>query len=65
MRFSLFFIAVYIHLARVFYYGFYKNMYEIVWVTDICVCITMMVIAFLVMSWFEGDDVCFCSFSGF
>ncbi|WP_019221411.1 cytochrome b [Bartonella senegalensis] len=44
---SFFFIAVYIHLARGLYYGSYKNMREMVWVTGIFIYIVMMAIAFL------------------
>ncbi len=43
---SFFFIAVYIHLARGLYYGSYKNMREMVWVTGIFIYIIMMAIAF-------------------
>ncbi|WP_208436056.1 cytochrome b [Bartonella phoceensis] len=43
---SFFFIAVYIHLARGLYYGSYKNMREMVWITGIFIYILMMVIAF-------------------
>ncbi|VEJ45693.1 cytochrome b [Bartonella vinsonii] len=43
---SFFFIAVYIHLARSLYYGSYKNMREMVWITGICIYIVMMATAF-------------------
>ncbi|WP_139412967.1 cytochrome b [Bartonella mastomydis] len=43
---SFFFIAVYIHLARGLYYGSYKNMREMVWITGIFIYIIMMAIAF-------------------
>lgn len=43
---SFFFIAVYIHVARGLYYGSYKNMREMVWVTGMFIYITMMAIAF-------------------
>ncbi len=43
---SFFFIAVYIHLARGLYYGSYKNMREMVWVTGICIYMVMMATAF-------------------
>lgn len=43
---SFFFIAAYIHLARGLYYGSYKNMREMVWITGIFIYILMMAIAF-------------------
>ncbi|MBX4335108.1 cytochrome b [Bartonella raoultii] len=43
---SFFFIAVYIHLARGLYYGSYKNMREMVWITGIFIYMIMMAIAF-------------------
>ncbi|WP_019222353.1 cytochrome b [Bartonella rattaustraliani] len=43
---SFFFIAAYIHLARGLYYGSYKNMREMVWVTGIFIYIIMMAVAF-------------------
>ncbi|WP_455479037.1 cytochrome b N-terminal domain-containing protein [Bartonella sp. B23] len=42
----VFFIAVYVHLARGLYYGFYKHMREMVWVTGIFIYTIMMAIAF-------------------
>ncbi|EJF78713.1 Cytochrome b/c1 [Candidatus Bartonella washoeensis] len=44
---SFFFIAVYIHLARGLYYGSYKNMREMVWITGIFIYMVMMATAFL------------------
>ncbi|MCZ2158381.1 cytochrome bc complex cytochrome b subunit [Bartonella sp. 220] len=43
---SFFFIALYIHLARGLYYGSYKNMREMVWITGICIYMIMMATAF-------------------
>ncbi|WP_074381328.1 cytochrome b [Bartonella doshiae] len=43
---SFFFIALYIHLARGLYYGSYKNMREMVWITGIFIYIVMMATAF-------------------
>ncbi|GAA5109453.1 cytochrome b [Bartonella jaculi] len=43
---SFFFIAAYIHLARGLYYGSYKNMREMVWITGILIYIVMMATAF-------------------
>lgn len=45
-RIFVLFIAVYIHLARGLYYGSYKNMREMVWVTGICIYMVMMATAF-------------------
>ncbi|UTO27957.1 cytochrome b [Bartonella harrusi] len=43
---SFFFIAAYLHLARGLYYGSYKNMREMVWITGVFIYIAMMAIAF-------------------
>lgn len=50
---SFFFIAAYIHIARSFYYGSYKNPRELVWFLGLIIYFIMMAIAFTgyVLSW--------------
>ncbi len=50
---SMFFIAVYIHLARGLYYGSYKAPREVLWWIGVVILILMMAIAFMgyVLPW--------------
>ncbi len=50
---SFFFIAVYIHMFRGFYYGSYKNPREVLWILGVIIYILMMATAFMgyVLPW--------------
>jgi len=50
---SFFFIAVYIHIFRGFYYGSYKNPREVLWILGVIIFILMMATAFMgyVLPW--------------
>jgi len=50
---SMFFIAVYIHIARGLYYGSYKNPRELLWILGVFILILMMATAFMgyVLPW--------------
>jgi ubiquinol-cytochrome c reductase cytochrome b subunit len=50
---SMFFIAVYIHIARGLYYGSYKSPRELLWILGVFILLLMMVTAFMgyVLPW--------------
>ncbi len=50
---SFFFIAVYIHIFRGFYYGSYKNPREVLWILGVIIFILMMATGFMgyVLPW--------------
>ncbi|WOI52516.1 cytochrome b/b6 [Parvularcula sp. LCG005] len=50
---SMFFIAVYLHIARGFYYGSYKEPREILWILGVLIFLLMMGTAFMgyVLPW--------------
>ncbi len=50
---SFFFVAVYIHIFRGFYYGSYKNPREVLWILGVIIFILMMATAFMgyVLPW--------------
>ena len=50
---SMFFIAIYLHIARAFFYGSYKKPREILWFVGILIFLLMMASAFLgyVLPW--------------
>jgi len=50
---SMFFIAVYLHMARGLYYGSYKQPRELLWMTGIIILLLMMATAFMgyVLPW--------------
>jgi len=50
---SMFFIAVYIHMARGLYYGSYKNPRELLWILGVFIFLLMMMTAFMgyVLPW--------------
>lgn len=50
---SMFFIAVYLHMARGLYYGSYKNPRELLWMSGVIILLVMMATAFMgyVLPW--------------
>ena len=50
---SMFFIAIYVHMAKNLYYGSYKAPREIIWIIGIVICLLMMAAAFMgyVLPW--------------
>jgi len=50
---SMFFLAVYIHIARGLYYGSYKNPRELLWILGVFIFLLMMATAFMgyVLPW--------------
>jgi hypothetical protein len=52
-RFSFFFIVVYIHIFRGFFYGSYKAPREMVWLLGVVIFLLMMATAFMgyVLPW--------------
>lgn len=68
---SMFFIVVYIHMARGLYYGSYKNPRELLWILGVILFLTMMATAFMgyVLPWgqmsFWGATVITNLFSAF
>jgi ubiquinol-cytochrome c reductase cytochrome b subunit len=50
---SMFFMVVYIHMFRGFYYGSYKKPRELLWMIGVVILLTMMAIAFMgyVLPW--------------
>ncbi|KPL52309.1 cytochrome b [Prosthecomicrobium hirschii] len=68
---SMFFIAVYIHMFRGFYYGSYKEPREVLWILGVLIFLVMMATAFMgyVLPWgqmsFWGATVITNLFSAF
>jgi ubiquinol-cytochrome c reductase cytochrome b/c1 subunit len=68
---SMFFIAVYIHMFRGFYYGSYKEPREVLWILGVLIFLLMMATAFMgyVLPWgqmsFWGATVITNLFSAF
>jgi ubiquinol-cytochrome c reductase cytochrome b subunit len=68
---SMFFVVIYLHIARAFYYGSYKSPRELVWFLGIIIFLIMMATAFMgyVLPWgqmsFWGAKVITNLFSAF